>query len=180
MRRSSLLCASTLTAVVFVAGCTGDGSLPVEPGAELHVVRHTLSPRLFGAKLSGAEEVPPVATTGHGLAQFLLSPDGKKLHFRLSTFGVKDVTQAHIHLGERGVNGPVVAFLFGFVAEGVTVNGLLSTGTITEDDIIPRDGFDGTMSELLQRMRSGRAYVNVHTLAYPPGEVRGQIAVLKR
>jgi hypothetical protein len=80
-------------------------------------------------------------------------------------------------LAERGVNGPVVAFLFGFVPTGETVNGTLAVGTLTGADLIPRPliGFGGTMGELIARMRAGGAYVNVHTIEYPGGEIRGQI-----
>ena len=167
-----LVCVSMVLAA-FV-GCAEETQSPVEPTAELHLVpgHHA---QTFFARLSGSQEVPPVDTDGHGFAQFLLSPDETKLHFRVSTFGVENITQSHIHLAAAGANGPVVAFLFGFVAEGVTPHGLLATGTLKEEDLIPRTGFDGTMAALVERIRSGGAYVNVHTIAYPPGEVRGQI-----
>jgi glucose/arabinose dehydrogenase len=45
---------------------------------------------------------------------------------------------------------------------------------------IERPGFDGTVATLVQRMRQGRTYVNLHTLANPGGEVRGQVAVSDR
>jgi hypothetical protein len=74
----------------------------------------------------------------------------------------------------------VVAFLFPFDAAGVTLNGTLVEGTITADDIIPRPdspacpGGVATFEDLLAKIRSGDAYVNVHTLAFPAGEIRGQ------
>ena len=95
---------------------------------------------------------------------------------------------AHIHVGAVGVNGPVVAFLFGpAAAGGGRTDGVLATGTITSDQV---DGPDGlgveTLADLLDEMRSGNAYVNVHTNDgvgdpdsgpgdFPGGEVRGQI-----
>ncbi|HET9487001.1 MAG TPA: CHRD domain-containing protein [Chryseosolibacter sp.] len=32
-----------------------------------------------------------------------------------------------------------------------------------------------TFEDLVERMRTGGAYVNAHTPAYPGGEIRGQI-----
>jgi len=59
----------------------------------------------------------------------------------------------------------------------VTQNGPLIEGTFTEADLIARPalGFGGTLAELIALMESGGVYVNVHTTAYPGGEIRGQI-----
>jgi hypothetical protein len=131
----------------------------------------------FIATQSGGEEVPPVATRGRGTAVFSLSEDGTELSYKLITTNVAGITQSHIHIGEVGVNGPVVVFLFGLVADGVTSTGILAEGTIVEADLIERPaiGFGATMAELVAAMRSGGSYVNVHTLAFPGGEVRGQV-----
>lgn len=128
--------------------------------------------RVLRADLSGENEVPAVETEGRGVALFKVSPDG--IRFRLLVREIDEVTQAHIHLGESGVNGPVVAFLFGFVEEGVTTNGMLASGTITEGDLVgPLAGM--SLSTLLDALRDGEAYVNVHTIDHPAGEIRGQI-----
>ena len=75
------------------------------------------------------------------------------------------------------MNGPVVVFLFGFVAGGVTENGVLAEGDITAANLIARPaiGFGATMPELVAAMRTGGAYVNVHTVALPAGEIRDQV-----
>ena len=131
----------------------------------------------FVAPASGGEEVPANASRGRGNAVFTLSDDGTALRYKLIVAGVEGMTQAHIHLAPAGANGPVVVFLFGFDPAGVTRNGILAEGTITQASLIPRPviGFGGTMPELLAAMRGGGAYVNVHTLALPGGEVRGQV-----
>ncbi|MDH3502364.1 MAG: CHRD domain-containing protein [Nitrosopumilus sp.] len=129
----------------------------------------------FVAPLSGNQEVPPVDTKATGLAKFQVNKDGDEISYKLLV-NMDDVTQAHIHLGPEGENGPVVAFLFGFVAEGIDNKGILAQGTITEDNVIPRDGFDGTLNSLINEMRSGNTYVNVHSIGTPSGEIRGQIA----
>jgi hypothetical protein len=138
-------------------------------------------PENFRAHLTGAEEVPQVDTRARGQSIFQLSKDGSELHFRLIVANIEDVTQAHIHCGARGVNGPVVAFLFGLVEEGVTHNGVLATGTLINADVIARPdsevcpGGVANFDEMLDKMRTGEAYVNVHTIDNPAGEVRGQI-----
>lgn len=129
----------------------------------------------FEALMSGAQEVPPLDTRSFGRTVFQVSDDGTALNYTVIVGSIVDVTQAHIHLGERGTNGPVVAFLFGFNPDGVTVNGILAEGVITDESIFPVPGFEGTLEALLKRMRAGTTYVNVHTKARPAGEIRGQI-----
>lgn len=131
----------------------------------------------FVAAQSGGEEVPANTTKSRGHANFWLSDDGTELRYRLMVANIEGVTQAHIHLAPAGSNGPVVVFLYGFNAAGITTNGILAEGTITQANLIPRPaiGFGGTMAELVAAMRSGGAYVNTHTLAIPGGQVRGQV-----
>jgi hypothetical protein len=138
-------------------------------------------PENFIAPLSGGEEVPAVATNARGVAILQLSKDGTELSYKLIVANIRNVTQAHIHCGAKGVNGPVVVFLFGFDPAGVSVNGVLAEGTITATNVIPRPNSPAcpagvaNFDDLLAKMRSGDAYVNVHTVTNPPGEIRGQI-----
>jgi hypothetical protein len=142
-----------------------------------------LAKRTFTAHLNSSNEVNVngVDSQGQGQAIFTLSEDGTSIHYKLIVANIEDVTQAHIHCGEAGVNGPVVVFLFGFVAGGTTVNGPIAEGTITSANIIARpdspscSGGLATFDDLVERMRSGGAYVNAHTPTYPGGEIRGQI-----
>ena len=130
--------------------------------------------RNFAAPLSGRQEVPSVDSKGTGVATFKLSKDGSEMRYKLNVANIENVTQAHIHLAPAGQNGSVVAFLFGFVAGGVTVNGTLAEGTLTAGNLIgPLAGL--SLDDLVKEMASGDAYVNVHTVAHPPGEIRGQV-----
>lgn len=137
--------------------------------------------KVFTAHLAGDNEVPPVDSKGQGQAIFTLSEDGTELHYKLIVANTKNVTQAHIHCGEAGINGPVVVFLFGFVAGGVNQNGVLAEGTITSANIIPRPSSEAcmgglaTFENLLERIRNGSVYVNAHTVAFEGGEIRGQV-----
>lgn len=128
----------------------------------------------FFAKLTGREEVPPVRTDAFGSANFVFNDDFTRLRFRLVVNDLEDFTAAHIHLGMRGQNGPVVAFLFGPVTHGINVNTGVVTGTITEDDLVgPLQGM--CLIDLAKQMSAGNTYVNAHTERYPNGEIRGQI-----
>jgi hypothetical protein len=130
--------------------------------------------RRFFARLRGSEEVPPVQTNARGQAVFLLSQDGRRLQFRLIVENIREATEAHIHLGRRGVNGPIVAFLAGPLSEGVTVRRGVVEGTITRNDLVgPLQG--RSLSALIREMRAGNTYVNAHTEQNPDGEIRGQI-----
>jgi hypothetical protein len=135
----------------------------------------------FTSSLSGDNEVPAVASAGTGLSTFSLNDSQTSLNYSLITYGLEGTTMAHIHIGPPGENGPVAVFLFGPEGAGVTRDGLLASGTITEADLIEIPGvFDGTMPTLIDLLRAGTAYVNVHTLAYPAGEIRGQVEGLER
>lgn len=135
----------------------------------------------FTASLSGSEEVPAVVTRARGQAILRLSADGSELGFKLIVANIEGMTQAHIHCGAVGVNGPVVVFLFGLMPLGVSINGIAAEGTATAVDVIPRPdspecpGGVADFNDLLAKILSGEAYVNVHTLTNPGGEIRGQI-----
>lgn len=136
----------------------------------------------FTAHLNSENEIPPpgitITSLGQGQAIFKLSEDGTSLSYKLIVANIENVTQAHIHCGDATVNGSVLVFLFGFAPGGVDVNGVLAEGVITQANIRPTHpscpNID-TFAELLELLRNGTAYVNVHTVAYPGGEIRGQI-----
>jgi len=133
---------------------------------------------VFTASLSGAEEVPAVDTLARGQAVFRLDRSGDALHYRLIVANIEDVTMAHIHLAAAGVNGPAAVWLYpasppAQLIEG-RYSGVLAEGVITVDNLSgPLAG--ASLEDLLDHLRDGNAYVNVHTLQFPAGEVRGQI-----
>ncbi len=85
---------------------------------------------------------------------------------------------AHIHLAPAGVNGSVVVWLYPSGPPPLAIpgrsNGVLAEGVITDDSLVgPLE--DGTLEDLLDEIRAGNTYVNVHTDQEPAGEIRGQI-----
>jgi len=142
-------------------------------------------PSNFRAHLTGDEEVPAVDTRAVGQTVFQLSRDGTQLHFRLIAANIEDVTMAHIHCGAAGVNGPVIAWLYPDAPPPQLIagrfSGVLATGAVTEADVVSQPdsgacpGGVDDFAELMDKIESGDAYVNVHTDAHPAGEIRGQI-----
>jgi hypothetical protein len=136
--------------------------------------------------LTGAQEVPARDTKAQGQAIFHLSDDGTSLDYTLMATNIENVVQAHIHLGQAGANGNIVVFLYGLVpAAGGRHNGVLATGRITAANLI-NDLAGASLDDLVAAMRSGNAYVNVHTNDgvaptntgpgdFPGGEIRAQI-----
>jgi len=132
----------------------------------------------FTIKLSGNNEVPAVNTAGTGVATLQLSADGKSLNYQLNVTKMNSVMGAHIHSGKQGENGPVVAGLFNPAMNGPptgAISGQLSKGTITSPDLQgPMAGKQ--ISDFANLLKSGGAYVNVHTSQNQNGEIRGQIS----
>jgi hypothetical protein len=137
----------------------------------------------FVAALTGNQQTDSVETDATGGAVFSLLEGGDELEFSLLINAIEDVDQAHIHLGEVGEDGPVVVWLYPEpganepeLLEG-RVDGVLATETIADDDV--GDEADGSVATLVEEIRDGNAYVNVHTRAYPDGEIRGQLVTVQ-
>jgi hypothetical protein len=134
--------------------------------------------RAFVAHLSGQEEVPPADTRAQGQAVFRVSSDGLHIQYQVNVANISDITQAHIHLAGAGMNGPVVAWLYPATPPSVLIpgrfQGVLAAGVITEANLVgPLAG--QTLADIIAAIQDGETYVNVHTLSYPGGEIRGQI-----
>ncbi len=135
-------------------------------------------PLVFIADLSGDNETTPVETGASGWGIFWVQDAGASLGFHLVGVEVTDATAAHIHLGTADEDGDVVVPLFAASEDDPTTwNGLMNEGVITADDLVgPLEGM--TVQDLVANMMAARTYVNVHTDANPPGEIRGQNALL--
>jgi hypothetical protein len=109
----------------------------------------------ISVKLSGAQEVPPVNTSGTGSGSFRVAEDGS-ISGSVTTKNVPG-NAAHIHLGARSKNGPVILPL--------TKNG--DTYSVPEGRKLT--------SAQLQAFKAGDLYVNVHSNQHKGGEVRAQL-----
>ena len=92
---------------------------------------------LFRARLSGDNQVPPIATDTAGRFEILVNKQATAGEYKLRVDSGVRVTQAHFHCGPAGVNGPVIVFLVGFRAEGWDVDGTwVSNATVTDANVI--------------------------------------------
>jgi hypothetical protein len=135
--------------------------------------------------LIGYQENPDISTVATGSFQVTLDDDAKTLTYELSYSGLEGtVQQAHIHFGKRAVNGGVTVFLCGTAASpgpaGTPTcpqSGTVSR-TVGAGDILPpgTQGIEaGNFEELVDAMRAGHTYANVHSSKWPGGEIRAQI-----
>jgi hypothetical protein len=132
----------------------------------------------FVAHLSGAQEVPPTDSTGTGKLDIQLVSDGTKLRFKLTSNGVSQITQSHIHIGAPGVNGPVTVFFFAQPPApwgSVTGDNFEVSGVRTAADVHQAANPSITFADLVTALRSGNSYVNIHSPTHPGGEIRGLI-----
>src|SRR5918996_4288262 len=130
---------------------------------------------IFKARLTGDQEVPPVVTDTTGRAEIQMNRSETEGEFTLRVNDGIRVTQAHLHCAPIGVNGPVVVFLAGLHEAGLNVDGKWISNASFTDTSIVNLACGATVSALAASMRAGNVYVNVHTVAHPAGEVRGQV-----
>jgi hypothetical protein len=140
----------------------------------------------FREQLTGYEETPvALSTTGNGQARIEIEDRDDEIDYRVSYSGLEgDVLQAHIHFGATAQSGGISVFLCTNLGNGpagtqecppapATV-----TGTLTPADVIGPAGQGiaaGEFEELVDAIRAGATYVNVHSTLYPAGEIRGQL-----
>ncbi len=134
---------------------------------------------VFEARLNGFQQVPAIITNGTGTFRAELNPDGTSINYTLSYSDLSSTAHfAHIHVGQAGANGAVIVFLCGGGGKPECPASGSVSGKLTSADVmaIANQGVSaGNFHELLIALRSGVAYVNVHTTNFPSGEVRGQI-----
>jgi hypothetical protein len=156
---------SLALAVALLATLLLPGTVSAAPAAK----------RNFVAVLVGGEETPPVETRARGVAVFHLSKDGTQIRYKITVANIENVFAAHIHFpAARGDIAPPVVTLYSAAPGGGEISGVLARGTFA------------ATTELLTAMRTGMAYVNVHTNDtvgatntgpgdMARGEIRGQI-----
>jgi hypothetical protein len=110
---------------------------------------------IFKATLSGMSEVPSNTSSGTGTATLTFNSSTKKFTLT-ATHSIATPTLGHIHKGAAGANGAPV---FGFtnLASPITYT------SATLDAVQEADLF------------SNLYYVNIHSSAFPGGEIRGQL-----
>jgi hypothetical protein len=138
--------------------------------------------------MSGYFEPPSVSSAASGSFAARIDDAASEIHFTLTYSGLEgDVRQAHIHFGQRSVNGGISLWLCETTANPRPVGSpdvpdCPQSGTVeftlTDDHVVgpAAQGIAiGEFEEIVAAIRAGRAYANVHSSKFPGGEVRGQI-----
>jgi len=127
----------------------------------------------FEADLDPGQEVqtPAVVSDGEGEAEFTVKRN--KIRFELEWDDLtSSVVAGHIHCEAAGANGPVgVTLIHETMGDDGKVKGSFTT---------PDEGNECgwlTLNDVLTAMVTGNAYVNVHTVNFPAGEIRGQVEI---
>ncbi|HEX9792545.1 MAG TPA: CHRD domain-containing protein [Planctomycetota bacterium] len=111
-------------------------------------------PATFGARVDGLQNIPPSGSTATGHGSFTVHAD-RTVSYDLTVTGLS-ATAAHLHSGISGVGGPVIVPLVGGPTQWSGTSAPLSEAEFAE-------------------LQVEGVYVNVHTTAFPGGEIRGQL-----
>jgi hypothetical protein len=122
---------------------------------------------LFIAHLVSDQETPPNASPAQGEVIMHLNADGT-VSYRLIVANITNVFMAHIHVAPRGVPGPIKQWLYPSSGPPPQLRPGRTDGTLAQGTFMPTPA-------LLAAIENGDAYVNVHTLQHPGGEIRGQL-----
>lgn len=137
-------------------------------------------------RLSGFQEDPLVlSTTGNGRFTLRVDVDKQEITYELSYSALEgDITQSHIHIGGRSQSGGISVFLCSNLGNGPAgtqpcpAAPATISGTLRPADVIGPTGQGvtaGQFDELVEAIRGGVTYVNVHSTRYPGGEIRAQL-----
>jgi CHRD domain len=119
------------------------------------------APESFQVLLAGAQEVPPVQTTGTATADLTYDPATRVINWTITYGGLSgSVTMAHFH-------GPAASGRNAQAQLGLTKHGS-AVGN-------PIKGRATLTPEQAKQFAAGAWYINVHTQAHPGGEIRGQV-----
>lgn len=139
----------------------------------------------YAATLSGPSESPPNSSPATGSATFDYDTVTHSLTMSISFSGlVGTTTVAHIHAdtavagtGTAGVASGLVGWTTGLQSGSYTSTiNMLSTATYGSSYLAAHGGTAASAeTDLLSAMSIGKAYLNLHSTAYPGGEIRGFI-----
>lgn len=135
------------------------------------------------AHLRSYEEVPALSTPGSGEFVATINAAGTEMNYQLHYSNLQgQVLQSHLHFGQKSVNGGIMIFLCSNLGNGPagtqacpqegTISGVIHASNVSGNaqGIVP-----GELFEIIQGIRGGVVYANVHTDLFPGGEIRGQL-----
>jgi hypothetical protein len=135
-------------------------------------------------QMTNAKEVPPVTgKTSSGTGLITINAARTSVAFTFTTVGLDSVISGHIHCcAAAGVNASVVIGLLSFPAPGVqqatftgTITGAALTTALSSAAAVAALGTAAPLDSLVKAILRGNAYVNLHTVTSPGGEIRAQL-----
>jgi hypothetical protein len=168
--------------------------------------KNTIRTRLSGLE----ETTQTIQTKASGEFTATISEDGRSINYEETWQNLSStITQSHIHFGRPGLTGGVVLWLCYNPAAGTKAPAAPTptpqlcptggnpaspatiSGTLTDADVVaspataggPNQGIDvgaDGFAEMVKAIRTGSAYVNVHTVDHPSGEIRGRLGGFPR
>ena len=127
----------------------------------------------FTAQLSGANETPGVLTGAYANATVTLDLGSQTVSWVIDVFNMPSGTNnAHFHVGGPGLAGPTVVNV-AFPA-GVSNDYRLSGSATAANLLVRADQGIRSWEDFLQALVGGQTYLNIHSVNFPGGEIRGQ------
>jgi hypothetical protein len=164
----------TLSALMTVLALMALLSAPVPSAAQ----------ETHSATLNARREIPVCFSEGTGTFEAIISGDGTSIAYTLTYQDISPPTEAHIHFGHRFEAAGVIVFLCGGgnkpACPAPTAPGTPQsvTGTLVAADVVgpTTQGINaGEFAKLVEAIRDGVTYANVHSGPCPGGEIRGHI-----
>jgi hypothetical protein len=136
----------------------------VNPAGEIRGQIEAYLPGSFNTIMTGVQERPAVVTDATGWAVFSLNAAMDVLQYHVYVTDIMTASAAHLHPGFPWESGPpeIPLYLPGDPDPFGTGNPISGSVPITEP-------------HKLLNLISGHYYLNVHSPAYPAGEIRGQV-----
>lgn len=132
----------------------------------------TGGPIMYAAELRGANETPPNSSTAFGSSLVTFDSVNNTLAFEVNSSGIASPSASHIHRGAAATPGPVIinfaTSAAGFQGGRVTGSGAISA--LQSSSFLPSD-----LTALASASTANGYYVNLHSTAFPAGEIRGQL-----
>ena len=133
----------------------------------------------FSASLSGANEVPPINSTGTAGFEMSIQPGAINFSINFSDLS-SPLSVAHLHFAPSKVAGGVMIFLCGGggqpacpAATSGSITGTITAANVTGPGV---QGITaGDLDSALEAVRDELSYANMHTTNFPGGEIRGQV-----
>ena len=155
-------------------------------GAAIALAAAPAAAETITVQLRGFEEVPVNTSAASGSLRLFINDRAGTIDYELTYENLQgNVTQAHIHVAQAGVNGGIVLWLCGTATNpgpagtpacpspGGTITGVLTASNVVA---VPTQLVAaGELDEVIGAIRAGKAYGNVHSSVAGGGEIRGQL-----